>query len=100
MVIPAGSPKLRLEVGSLKARAWRLQVFIDDDTLKTQIIGQEDTIRREDIPPNAASAVPNWTTLELDLSKYAGKTVRLRLYHWLVAASAPGAAYWRPVRIE
>jgi hypothetical protein len=36
----------------------------------------------------------------LDLSPYAGRTVTLRLYQWLLENNIPGAAYWRSVRIE
>jgi hypothetical protein len=39
-------------------------------------------------------------TVTLDLSKYAGRGVKLRLYHWLVPDALPGAAYWRAVRVE
>jgi ADP-ribosylglycohydrolase len=99
LTIPAGNPKLHLEVGYLKYRPWRLQIFVDDDTLKTQVIGVEDNINAKEVPANAAFAVPNWATLEEDLSKYAGKTVKLRLYHWL-AEQIPGAAYWRSARVE
>jgi hypothetical protein len=100
LTIPAGNPKLHLEVGYLANRPWRLQVFVDDDIVKTQSIGVEDVGSSKEIPANAGSAVPNWTTVEGDLSKYAGKTVRLRLYHWLSQDRVPGAAYWRSARVE
>src|SRR5205807_10548649 len=64
---PDGSPKLVLEVGYLPKRPWRLEVFADDDNLDTQLIG--------------ADGAPQWTTLSLVLSQYAGKTIKLRLYH-------------------
>ncbi|MGH8337393.1 MAG: hypothetical protein ACRETL_11370, partial [Gammaproteobacteria bacterium] len=79
---------------------WRLQIFADDDNLTTQIIGAEDTIDTKDVPPNAAFAVPNWTAVSVDLSKYAGKSVKLRLYQWLLYDRVPGAAYWRSARVE
>ena len=100
MAIPAGAPKLSLEIGYLKHRPWHLQIFVDDDNVETQMIGEEETIDRRDVPPNAASAVPNWTTVRADLSRYAGKTVKLRLYHWLAPNAIPGAAYWRSIRVE
>jgi hypothetical protein len=77
-----------------------LQVFIDDDPLKTEVIGAEPAINTQEIPPNAAFAVPDWTAVEVDVSKYAGKTVQLRLYHWLVANQIPGSAYWRSAKVE
>jgi len=90
LAVPAGSPKLTLEIGYLAQRPWRLQVFADDDNLATQMIGAE----------GAASEMPQWTAVSLDLSKYAGKTIKLRLYHWLVMNQIPSSAYWRAVRIE
>ncbi|MGH9663075.1 MAG: ADP-ribosylglycohydrolase family protein [Bryobacteraceae bacterium] len=98
--VPEGAPKLTLEIGYLQARPWRLQIFAGDDNLTTQIVGDEDTINTKDVPSNAASAAPNWTTVNVDLSKYAGKSVRLRLYQWLVNNRIPGAAYWRSARVE
>ena len=71
LTIPAGNPKLHLEICYLKYRPWRLQVFVDYDNLKTQILGQENTINRSDVSSNAASAAPNWTAVDTDLSKYA-----------------------------
>jgi hypothetical protein len=98
--VSAGSPRLVLEVGYLKSRPWRLQVFVDDDNVTTQMIGQEEITARKDVPANAAFAVPNWTTVEADLSKYAGKTIKLRLYQWLAVNDIPGAAYWRSVHVQ
>lgn len=98
--IPSGNPKLDLEIGSLQDRPWRLQVFVDDDNVKTEIVGKEDTINTRDVPPNAEAAVPNWATVNVDLSKYAGKSVKLRLYQWLVNNRIPGAAYWRSAKVE
>lgn len=54
---------------------WRWQVFVDDDNMKAQIIAAEDTIQAKEVPPNAVFAVPNWTTMDVDLSKYSGRTV-------------------------
>jgi hypothetical protein len=100
VTIPSGGAKLHLEIGSLKYRSWQLQVFVDDDNLKTEIIGAEETIVAKDVPPNAAFAVPNWTAMDVDLSKYAGKTVKLRLYQALVPNAIPGSAYWRSVNVD
>jgi hypothetical protein len=100
LTVPADKTKLRLEIGYLKYRPWRLQIFADDDNVTTEIVGKEETINRKDVPPNAASAAPNWTTVEADFSNYSGKTVKLRLYHWLAQDEIPGAAYWRSARLE
>ena len=36
----------------------------------------------------------------LDLSKYAGQTVKLRLHQRDVTGKAPGAAYWQKAEIR
>jgi hypothetical protein len=99
--IPAGTPKMVVEVGWLKFRPWRLQVFVDDENVKTQIIGREESLNVsvKEIPRNAEFAAPSWQTIELDCSKYAGTTVKVRLYHWLVPDQIPGSAYWRSIRV-
>jgi hypothetical protein len=91
---------LHIEIGYLKGRPWRLQVLMDDDPIHSEVIGGEVTVNMKDVPPNAESAQPEWAAIDVDLSKYAGKTEKLRLYHWLVPNRIPGAAYWRTVRIE
>jgi hypothetical protein len=99
--IPEGNPKLTLEIGHLQSRPWRLQIFVDDDNLTTQTVGAEDTTTAvKDAPPKGATPVPNWITVNVDLSKYAGKNIRLRIYQWLVPDQIPGAAYWRSIRVE
>jgi hypothetical protein len=98
--VPAGSPQLKLDIGYLKYRPWRLQVFVDDDIVTTKMIGAEETVDMKQVPQNAAAAVPEWAPVSLDLSKYAGRKVTLRLYQWLSQNGLPGAAYWRTVRVE
>jgi hypothetical protein len=98
--ISGSSSKLHLEIGYLKGRPWRLQVFVDDDPVKTELIGAEDTVNMKEVPPNMQAASPEWSDVDVDLSKYAGKTAKLRLYQWLVPNSIPGAAYWRVARVD
>jgi hypothetical protein len=98
--VPIGKPQLTLAIGHLHYRPWRLQVFVDDDNLRTQIVGAEESTDPKQVPPNASQAVPLWDEITLDLSPYAGRTVTLRLYHWLAENQIPGAAYWRRVRVE
>src|SRR5260370_42656268 len=100
VAVPAGKPQLTLEVGHLRYRPWRLQVFVDDDIVSTQVIGAEDTVDIKQVQPNAVAAVPMWKPVALDLSRYAGGSVTLRLYHWLFPERIPGAAYWRSVKLE
>lgn len=84
IAIPAGTPRLTLTVGNLPNHPWRLQVFADDDNLATQIINAENK--------------NSWTDVSLDLSPYAGRTITLRLYQWLVENQIPGPAYWRSIQ--
>ena len=74
--VPAGKPRLMLDIGHMPRRPWRLQVFIDDDNLTTQVVGAEDG--------SISTTAPAWKEVTLDLSPYVGSTVTLRLYHWLV----------------
>jgi ADP-ribosylglycohydrolase len=86
--VPAGKPSLRLQVGSVPGAPWRLQVFVDDDALLTQIIiadSMEMQVEYQDV----------W----VDLSQYAGQNIKLRLYHWLIVGGVPGSAYWRSVEV-
>jgi ADP-ribosylglycohydrolase len=86
LAIPAGQSHLSLAIANLPNRPWRLQVFVDDDNLTTQIIDTQNE--------------NSWKEVSLDLSSYVGRTVTLRLYQWLVENHIPGAAYWRSARIE
>jgi hypothetical protein len=100
ITVPPGNPQLTLEIGYLRYRPWRLQVFVDDDIVTTQAIGVEDSVDIKQVQANAAAAAPLWQTLTLDLSRFEGRKVSLRLYQWLLPEQIPGAAYWRSVRIE
>jgi hypothetical protein len=90
--VPAGKPRLTLEIGHLPNRPWRLQVFADDDSLASQTIGADDS--------HASNSLPVWKEVTLDLSPYAGHTITLRLYQWLVGNEVPGAAYWRTIHVD
>jgi len=90
--VPAGKPRLILDIGHIPNRPWRLQVFVDDQNLTSQIVGGENT--------SASSSTPVWKEVALDLSPYAGSTITLRLYQWLVENSIPGQAYWRLAQIK
>jgi hypothetical protein len=100
ITVSPGKPQLKLEIGYLRYRPWRLQVFVGDDIVTTQAIGVEDSVDIKQVQANAAAAEPLWKTVTLDLSRFAGQKVTLRLYQWLLPEQLPGAAYWRSVRIE
>jgi ADP-ribosylglycohydrolase len=93
LTLGANSPKLALEVGSVAGRPWRLQVFVDDAVVANKVIGTAGAI--EDRDPG-----PSWTPVSVDLSKYAGKAIILRLYQWPPASQIPGSAYWRKTALE
>jgi hypothetical protein len=87
--LPSGHPGLALIVGSAFDRPWRVQAFVNDEALLTEVIS-----------PEAPGAEPRYREFYLDLSKYAGQAVELRLYHWLVDGKPPGSAYWRKAEIH
>jgi hypothetical protein len=87
--LPSGAPELALTVGSAFDQPWRLQAFVDDEVVLTEVMSTE-----------APGAGPRYREFHLDLSKYAGQAVRLRLYHWLIDGKPPGSAYWRKAEVR
>jgi hypothetical protein len=64
VAVPAQRPVLHLEIGNLKYRPWRLQVFVDDTNLKTQVVGAEKTVDMGLVPPTRRMLRPpglRWT---------------------------------------
>ena len=80
---------MALNVGAVPGKPWRLQVLVNDASVLTRIItsdsGKEGT---------------QYQDLRVDLSEYAGRNVRVRLYHWLVDGKPPGSAYWKTVVVR
>ncbi len=100
--LAAENPKAVLEVGSISGRPWRLQVMVDDDVATNKMSGVFGAIT-EGRPPGTSSETnpnPTWTSVIVDLSKYAGKEVVLRLYQWMPDSQIPGFGYWRKAVIE
>ncbi|MEJ2010548.1 MAG: ADP-ribosylglycohydrolase family protein [Acidobacteriota bacterium] len=87
--IPAGPSKLALRVGAAPGRPWRLQILVNNDSIMAKAI---------ESGPDTREA--QYQDLDADLSKYAGQTVRVRLYHWLVDGQPPGSAYWKSVEVR
>ncbi len=79
---------LQFEAGVDAGRAWQLQVFVNDDKALDQLIeGSSDT--------------RDWQGIHLDLSKYAGQEVVLRLYQRvLIPHHEGGNAYWRNLELK
>ena len=84
------SPKaqLVLEVASEPDRAWELNVYADNDLLTKRVI-------------SSGPAERDWQTIRVDLEKYAGREITLRLYQRvLVPNRVPGNALWRRADVE
>lgn len=86
--IPAEPAKLALKVGSVPGRPWRLQIVVNNDSVLSRVI-ESDSDKKE----------AQYQDLDVDLSNYAGRTVRMRLYHWLVDGQPPGSAYWKTAKL-
>jgi hypothetical protein len=87
--LPSGHPALALSVGCIPGQPWRLQARVNNEILVHEVIST-------DVP----SVEPQYRKFHLDLSKYAGQTVNLRLYQWYVNGKAPGSAYWQKAEIH
>lgn len=89
VTLPAGAPKLVVEVNADAGRVWELSLHVNNEELiRKPIIGSPDH---------------EWQKIEADLTAYAGKEVTLRLYQDLlgnVRLRPPSAAHWKSVRIE
>jgi hypothetical protein len=102
VTLTTGSPRAALTVGSPPGKTWRLQVFVDDDVVAEKMIGIGGSIPVGSKPGASAKEDLDltWTNVTVDLSKYAGKAVILRLYQWPAGSQIPASAYWRKAAIE
>jgi hypothetical protein len=84
-----GAPRLRVDVGVEKGRAWALDVHVENRRLLTRTI----EARIQDL---------EWQTLDVPLQEFAGQTVTIRLIQRVLLGPdyAPGNAYWRNLRLE
>ena len=81
------APALQFQAGADPGRAWQLQVFVNDDKVTDQLIVGSGDARA-------------WQEVKLDLAKYKGQEVVLRLYQRvLVAQHEAGNAYWRGLMV-
>lgn len=103
--------KFHMEVAADPGRIWKLSVYADHERLYTSLIDGGKALEWPDIKADAypqpleeyekSAAVRRWKKVEVDLSKYAGSTVVIRLYQdILVRNGFPGNAYWRMVKFE
>jgi hypothetical protein len=82
-------PVLSFEVGVDPGRAWRLNVWVDNQRLEERLIEAKGPGRF-------------WQTVRIDLSPFSGREVQLRLYQLVLDQSvrSPGSAYWKNLRID
>jgi hypothetical protein len=82
-------PRLRVDVGADRGRAWALDVHLDNQRLMTRTV-------------QAKGGDREWQTVEVDLTAFASQTVTIRLIQRVLLGPeyAPGNAYWRNLRLE
>jgi ADP-ribosylglycohydrolase len=81
-------PALAFDAGVDPGRAWRLDVYVNDESVLDQVMEGKSPDRQ-------------WQSFHLDLSRYANQKVTLRLYQFvLVPGHEPGNAYWRNLHVE
>ena len=84
-------PVLSFEAGVDASRAWRLNVWVDNQRIDERLI--EGIERRR-----------HWEKIQIDLSAFADRQVQLRLYQLVIdggkSVPSPGSAYWKNLRIE
>jgi len=83
------APRLRVEVGADRGRAWALDVHVENTRLLTRTV-------------QARSEEREWQTVDVDLKAFAGQTVTIRLIQRVLLGPelAPGNAYWRNLRLD
>lgn len=81
-------PALKFGAGVDSGRAWRLQVYVNDDKVLDKLIEGQSESR-------------SWQDIEVNLAKYADQEVVLRLYQRvLIPHREAGNAYWRSLVVN
>jgi hypothetical protein len=84
----ANKNTLVLTVAAEEKKCWKLRVFLDNDKVLDKMIEATDDAGK-------------WQTVKIDLSKYKGKEVIVRLYQNVDFTDKwPGNAYWKKIIIE
>ena len=83
------APRLRVEVGADRERAWALDVHVENTRVLTRTV-------------QAKSEEREWQAVDVDLAAFAGRPVTIRLIQRVLLGPelAPGNAYWRNLRLE
>jgi hypothetical protein len=77
-----------LTVAAEQNKCWKLRVFLDNNKVLDKMI-------------EAADEAGKWQTVKIDLSKYKGKEVIVRLYQNIDFTDKwPGNAYWKKIIIN
>jgi hypothetical protein len=74
---------LRFSAGADAGRAWKLEVYVGNTRLRSQII-------------EGMGAARTWIPIEVDLAEFSGRETEMRLYQLvLLDGKTAGNAYWR-----
>jgi hypothetical protein len=88
VVLLGSNPILMFKAGVDPARAWQLQVYVNDDKLVDEIV-------------DGLSETRQWRDIKVDLSKYKGQEVTIRLcQRVLIPYHEAGNAYWRDLEVK
>lgn len=104
------TPMLDVEVAADPGRAWKLEILVDHKMELSKLISGGDALVWDNIPDAgfpppteeyvASTKARKWEKIHLDLSKYGGQEVILRLYtHTYVRNRYPGNAYFRNLNV-
>jgi len=84
----SSNPVFTFKAGVDPGRTWQLQVYVNDDKALDRLI-------------EASAAIQSWQDVHVDVSKYAGQEVVLRLYQRvLIPGHEPGNAYWKDLVVK
>ncbi len=82
VTVPQGKPRMHIDVKADAGKPWRLEIFVDDEQTGQEMVDAGD-----------------WRTVPVDLVKFVGRRVKVRLYQQPVNFE-PKSAYWRNPGIE
>ena len=109
--IPEGNSKLVIECAADAGRIWRLEVCVDHDRVLRKLVSGGPALDWPKVPDyyfpppqddyEACRKTRHYETVEVDLTKYAGRELVIRVYqHTLVRNGYPGNAYWKRMEIR
>ena len=88
------SPSLSFDAGVDPGHAWHLVVFVNNDKVLDRLI---EAAKATDENTSA----PHWEPVHLDLANYAGKSVVVRLYDFILVPNLQaGNSYWRHIEVQ